>query len=195
MDPLMTRVGVAVISGRIHDGAMLGGMEVRRARVDDAVAMARVVATVAEEGSLAIEPPVDVEALQERFIETIEGEGTAVMWVVETEEHILGHAGLRETRAAGVLSLGMAILPEARGRGGGRALLQAIIGEARCLDGHKLELEVWPENTRAIALYAAAGFAVEGLKRDHYRRRDGSLRSALLMALRLDQSRAAAERT
>ena len=35
------------------------------------------------------------------------------------------------------------------------------------------------------ALYATSGFEVEGLKRDRYRRKDGSLRSALLMARRL----------
>ena len=34
----------------------------------------------------------------------------------------------------------------------------------------------------AIALYSSAGFEVEGLRRDHYRRRDGRLRSALVMA-------------
>jgi [ribosomal protein S18]-alanine N-acetyltransferase len=33
-------------------------------------------------------------------------------------------------------------------------------------------VEVWTDNGRAIALYAAAGFEVEGLRRDHYRRRD-----------------------
>jgi putative acetyltransferase len=188
----MTRAGVAVIGSRLHDGAMLGGMEVRRARVDDTLAIAGVMATVAEEGVLATESPVDIEALRERFRATIEGDGPAAMWVLETEEHILGHAGFRETRAAGVFSLGMAILPEGRDRGGGRALLGAIIEDVCWLGAHKLALEVWPENTRAIALYTRAGFAVEGLKRDHYRRRDGSLRSALLMALRLDQPRSAA---
>jgi ribosomal protein S18 acetylase RimI-like enzyme len=47
----------------------------------------------------------------------------------------------------------MAILPEARGRGGGRALLEAIIGHAVACGAHKLELEVWPDNAPAIALY------------------------------------------
>jgi putative acetyltransferase len=154
--------------------------------------MPRVMATVAEEGVLATESPVEIEALRERFRATIEGEGSAAMWVLETEEHILGHASFRETRAAGVFSLGMAILPQGRGCGGGRELLGAIIEDVCWLGWHKLEVEVWPENTRAIALYAAAGLAVEGLKRDHYRRRDGSLRSALLMALRLDKPRTTA---
>lgn len=50
---------------------------------------------------------------------------------------------------------------------------------------HKVELEVWPDNSRAISLYESAGFEVEGPRRDHYLRRDGSLRSFLLMARRI----------
>ena len=37
-----------------------------------------------------------------------------------------------------------------------------------------------------LTLYGAAGFEVEGLRRDHYRRQDGSLRSTLIMAWRAD---------
>jgi putative acetyltransferase len=79
----------------------------------------------------------------------------------------------------------MAILPQARGRGGGRALIEAIMDYAREHGAHKLDLEVWTDNTRAINLYAAMGFEVEGLRRDHYRRRDGTLRSTLIMARRI----------
>ena len=88
----------------------------------------------------------------------------------------------------------MAILPDARGRGGGRALLAAVQEHARASGAHKISLEVWTDNARAIALYAAAGFEVEGLRRDHYRRRDGSLRSTLIMAWRVNQ-RASARQT
>ena len=41
---------------------------------------------------------------------------------------------------------------------------------------------MWPDNEPAVALYSSAGFEREGLRRDHYRRRDGSLRSSVLMA-------------
>ena len=99
---------------------------------------------------------------------------------------MVGHAAAHETATSGVPSVGMAILPEARGRGGGRSLLAAILDHARASDAHKVELDVWPDNARAIALYASAGFEVEGLRRNHYRRRDGSLRSALLMSRLLD---------
>jgi RimJ/RimL family protein N-acetyltransferase len=144
--------------------------------------MARVLATVAEEGLVATEPPVDLEARAGRFREAIEGEGPAAAWVLEDGDRVVGNAGLHESGADGVLGLGMAILPEARGRGAGRALLEAMIDHARSCGAHKVELEVWPDNARAISLYASAGFEVEGVRRDHYRRRDGSLRSALLMA-------------
>ena len=64
----------------------------------------------------------------------------------------------------------MSLLAEVRGRGCGRALLQAAIDHARGAQVHKVELEVWPDNERAIALYERFGFEVEGIRRDHYRR-------------------------
>ena len=159
-------------------------MTVREASSEDAEAMARVMAAVAEEGLIATEPPVDIVARAKRFREAMEGERPAALWVLEDDGEVLGNAGAQES-VPGVLSVGMAILPEARGRGGGRALLDAILEHAQSRRAHKVELEVWPDNARAVALYASAGFEVEGLRRDHYRRRDGSLRSALLMARRL----------
>jgi RimJ/RimL family protein N-acetyltransferase len=155
---------------------------VREATVEDAEATARVFAAVAEEGLLATEPPVDVAARAERFRAAIESEDPDTLLVLEDDGEIVGHAGVHQTHAEGVLAFGMAVLPEARGHGGGRALLDAVVEYARSRGAHKVELEVWPGNARAISLYASAGFEVEGLRRDHYRRRDGSLRSALLMA-------------
>jgi RimJ/RimL family protein N-acetyltransferase len=160
-------------------------MIVRRARTEDAEAQARVIAAVAEEGLIATEPPVDLAARANRFREMTAAEDPTASWVVEDEGRIVGNGGVEESATPGVLALGMALLPEARGRGGGRALLEAMIEHARACGAHKLELEVWPDNAPAIALYASAGFEVEGARRDHYRRRDGALRSSLLMALLL----------
>ncbi len=146
--------------------------------------MALVIAEVAPEGSLGAEPPVDVDERAERFRALIEGDRPAALWVLEEGAKIVGNAAVQE-RFRGVLTLGMAILPEARGRGGGRQLVQAAVEHARAFGAHKLDLEVWTDNAKAISLYASAGFEVEGLRRDHYLRRDGRLRSTLLMALRL----------
>ena len=159
-------------------------MVVRSATVEDVEAMALIMAAVAEEGLIGTEPPVDVEARAERFRAAIETHGPGASWVLDHCGRVVGNAGVHE-RTPGVLYVGMAILPEARGRGGGRAFLATILEHARECGAHKVELEVWIDNARAIALYASAGFEVEGLRRNHYRRRDGRLRSALLMALLL----------
>jgi putative acetyltransferase len=143
---------------------------------------ALVTAAVAPEGFLGAQPPVDLDQRTDHFRELIDQDA---LWVLEHEGKIVGYAGAPET-VPGVLSIGMAILPEARGQGGGRALLATIQNHARATDAHKISLEVWTDNARAIALYAAAGFEVEGLRRDHYRRRDGSLRSTLIMAWRVN---------
>jgi putative acetyltransferase len=156
-------------------------MRVRPAQLDDAEAIARNIAEVAPEGFLGAEAPVDVRARAEREREVI---ATGASWVLEDGDAVVGHLDLH-TRVTGVLSVGMSILPAARGRGGGRALLQVAIEYAERTGAHKLDLEVWLDNARAIAFYAASGFEVEGLRRDHYLRRDGRLRSSLIMARRL----------
>jgi RimJ/RimL family protein N-acetyltransferase len=159
-------------------------MLVRPATLDDIDGYVAVLASVAEEGRwIGTEAPVDRAASADRMRARI-GEGGLLFVLVEDGRHV-GNGFLRDTGAAGVMALGMAIVADARGRGGGHALLEALIARAREAGCHKLELEVWPDNERAIALYEKHGFEVEGLRRDHYRRRDGSLRSTLLMALLL----------
>ena len=57
----------------------------------------------------------------------------------------------------------LAVLPEARGRGLGRALLAAAETRARARGCCKLTLEVLEENRRARALYASFGLADVGV--------------------------------
>jgi RimJ/RimL family protein N-acetyltransferase len=169
---------------RVDLAAFPMGMVVREATVDDIPEIVGTIVAVAPEGMLGVEPPVDVEARSERHRKTLQEPGMGGAWVLEEDGRQLGHLFLLEAHR-GVLSVGMALVPEARGRGGGRMLIERAIAHARTAGAHKLELEVWPDNGRAIALYARSGFEIEGLKRDHYRRKDGSLRSALVMGLRL----------
>ncbi len=161
-------------------------MHVRRARLEDADAFAAIVAAVAEEGRwILTEAPVDVPAFADRVRMTILA-GEDSLWMAVRDGQVVGGLGLHATRAPGVLTLGMNLRADARGQGGGRALLDAALAHARAAhDVHKVELEVFPENGRAIGLYASAGFAVEGVRRDHYLRRDGTRRSAVIMALLL----------
>ena len=156
-------------------------MRIRRAVENDTEAMAAIVAVVAEEGYLGSEPPVDVAARADRFRVLMNSERRDALWVLEHDGEPVGYACVEE-RTDGVLHLAMAILPDARGQGGGRALLRAVVEYARECRAHKIDLEVWVDNGRAIALYASEGYVVEGMRRLHYRRRDGELRSVLIMA-------------
>lgn len=158
-------------------------MEVRRARLEDAEGFAAVVAAVADERRwIVTEPPVDVAAFADRVRMTILA-GEDALWVLRRDGEVVGGLGLHTTNARGVMTLGMSILAEARGHGGGRALLEAALDHAHGEDHlHKIELEVFPDNGRAIALYTSAGFGVEGVRREHYLRQDGTRRSSLLMA-------------
>jgi putative acetyltransferase len=162
-------------------------MRVRRFVAEDADACAAVFATVAEEGRwILTEPPVDVAEFSLRM-----RTNPGPMWVLEDDGgRIIGHLGLHAVpRAPGVMSLGMNVVSQSRGRGGGRALMEAALEYARTSpEIHKVELEVYPENARAVALYARSGFAFEGLRRQHYLRRDGSRRDILLMALIVGES-------
>ena len=101
----------------------------------------------------------------------------AFLFVLEHGGAIVGSLGMQPTQAEGVFSLGMWVLPEWRGQGGGRSLMEAAL-DARPATVHKVELEVFPDNEAAIGLYRSMEFEEEGLRRDHYRREDGSLRSA-----------------
>jgi len=157
-------------------------MRVRRATAADAEAFVGVLAIVAEEKRwIGTEPGFDVGERTERVRASIEAD--EARWVLEDDDgQVIGNLALHPTRARGVLSLGMAIVAPARGRGGGRMMMDTALRHLAGTDAHKVELEVWPDNGRAISLYASYGFEVEGLRRDHYRRSDGTLRSSLIMA-------------
>jgi ribosomal-protein-alanine N-acetyltransferase len=66
----------------------------------------------------------------------------------------------------------LAVRPAARGRGLGRALLQAAIDKARSLGADTMFLEVGADNPQALALYAGLGFAKVGARKAYYDGRD-----------------------
>jgi ribosomal-protein-alanine N-acetyltransferase len=64
--------------------------------------------------------------------------------------------------------LTLAVAPQARGRGLGRALLQAVISRAAEQGAASLFLEVGADNPAALALYAGLGFTRVGMRKAYY---------------------------
>jgi ribosomal protein S18 acetylase RimI-like enzyme len=63
---------------------------------------------------------------------------------------------------------GLAVDPTVQRRGVGRTLLVAAIDEARRRGARRLTLHVLGSNPGALALYAACGFVVEGVRRGEF---------------------------
>ncbi|OZI23089.1 hypothetical protein CAL26_06300 [Bordetella genomosp. 9] len=77
--------------------------------------------------------------------------------------------------------LGMGVRPDWRGRGIGKALLNAALGAAAAMELHRIELEVYAANAAARALYRSCGFVEEGVKRKA-RYLDGHHEDIVIMA-------------
>ena len=130
-----------------------------------------------------LQPPfVSVDARQKRHAET--GPNDAGL-VAVIQDRIVGSIGLhrdRPHRRSHVASLGMAVHDAYAGRGVGRALLAAVVDLAeKWWNIRRLELNVYVDNHRAIALYERFGFEREGVHRA-YAWRDGAYVDSLSMA-------------
>ncbi len=68
--------------------------------------------------------------------------------------------------------LTLAVRPEARGQGLGRALLEAAAIHAASLGAENIFLEVGADNPAALALYAGLGFARMGQRKGYYDGKD-----------------------
>lgn len=153
---------------------------VRPASAGDARAMAELFAAVAEErDGIATEPPVEIGERAAQFARTAAGTVVAVadgrvvgMLHVDVSRHGFGEFGMLVDRGW-------------RGCGVGSALLQATVEWARGHGLHKLCLEVFAQNSAAIALYRKYGFMEEGRRMKQYRRASGELWDSIVMGLLL----------
>jgi RimJ/RimL family protein N-acetyltransferase len=111
--------------------------------------------------------PIEVFA---RRLRAEEGAPDNVILGAFDGEQLVGSIGLwrddgaKDRHKAAIISMYTA--PEVRGRGIGKALLQAAIARARAADGiEQLLLAVTAHNTPARNLYAALGFESYGVER------------------------------
>ncbi|MDQ6830046.1 MAG: GNAT family N-acetyltransferase [Gemmatimonadota bacterium] len=119
------------------------------------------------------------------FVEGMLAGAGVQMLVVDAEDTVVGFCDVvRDTRAGFTHrgTLGMGLLPHARGRGLGKRLMAETIAAARAAGIERIELEVFASNVRARALYDSLGFVTEGLKR-RSRKLDGVYDDDIFMAL------------
>ena len=91
--------------------------------------------------------------------------------VAEVEGELAGFAKLgaysgREVYG-GIAEHGVYVAPRARRRGAGRALLEALAGEAERAGFYKLTSRIFSSNTASIRLHEASGFTIVGVQRHH----------------------------
>lgn len=109
---------------------------------------------------------------------------THTNFVAVIQGKVIGTLGLSQLdgRRSHAATIGMAVHDAYAGRGAGTALMAAAVEQAdRWLNIKRLELFVYDDNARAIALYERFGFEREGIYRA-YAWRDGAYVDSIAMA-------------
>lgn len=155
---------------------------VRRAEPDDCDAFARVFSDASVYSGTLQVPMPSRESWRKRLAEPVEGDHILVA-VVGSE--VVGNAGLhafRHARRAHAMNLGLTVREDFQGKGVGSALMTALTELADgWLNVTRLELTVFTDNERAIALYKRFGFVIEGTHRG-YALRAGKYADVYFMA-------------
>lgn len=102
-------------------------------------------------------PQFDADHLPDHRFVALDGAGTVLGWVAATP--VSGRCVY-----AGVVEHSVYVDAAARGRGVGRALLDALLTSARTSGIWTVQAGVFPENTPSLALHAATGFRVVGTR-------------------------------
>lgn len=106
---------------------------------------------------------------------------------VDADDRVLGWVTVSptSTRAvyAGVFEHSVYVDRDARGRGVGRRLLDALIASTEAAGAWTIQSGVFPENTASLALHARAGFRVVGV-RERIARQHGRWRDVVLLERR-----------
>jgi putative acetyltransferase len=125
-------------------------------------------------------PFTSLDARQQRY--AAHAGSTRLVAVIDGKAIGMIFLAREENRRSHVGSIGMAVHDAYAGRGVGTALVAAVVDMAdNWLNLKRVELSVYADNARAIALYERFGFEREGLLRA-FAWRNGAYADALTMA-------------
>ena len=160
-------------------------LTLRRAHPDDAAAVAAWMADPAVFAQLLQMPHPSAEFWRERLAANKAGGGELALVAVQCGQPV-GMASLHEPRAVWrrrhAMGLGISVARGAHGQGVGSALMRELLHYAdHWANLMRVELTVFADNARAIALYRRFGFREEG-RMQAYAWRDGAYADCLSMA-------------
>ncbi|CAN5774317.1 GNAT family N-acetyltransferase [soil metagenome] len=116
--------------------------------------------------------------------------------LVAVEGSVVGWAALSPTSGracyAGVIEHSVYTAEHARGRGIGRALMEALLATANAGGIWTIQTSIFPENTASVALHEQLGFRVVG-RRERIAQLHGVWRDTIFLELRLADSAPADE--
>lgn len=141
---------------------------IRTAQPDDAEVLLAYIQPVAEETQFFVLQPDEFPSTDDErtWIQDHLDHPGKILLLAEAEGRIIGNVSFEagpHRRIAHRGNLGIAVVKEWRGRGVGRALLQAFLEWAESSSViEKVCLDVFATNSAAIGLYRKLGFAEEG---------------------------------
>lgn len=162
--PAMRRPAAACESLEVPDYSL------RRADLDDVgalVALSVAIQGLHHQHQPTVFLPADPEASEAGLRKWL-GEDGELCWLAERGGRALGYLTAREARQAGdrlvrelrAFHVSQVVVdPEFRGRGVGRALMEAALAHAREEGFETAQLNVWAFNATAAAFFASFGFA------------------------------------
>lgn len=141
-------------------------VHIRRVGPDDAAAMTAIMSSEPVVWGTLQVPLQPIEAWRSRL--AANDPSLAVIFGAEVAGRLAANLGLHRTRnarRAHVLHVGMSVHEDYQGMGLGTRLMRAAIDHADADAAKRVELTVYTDNTRALALYTRHGFAREGTRR------------------------------
>jgi phosphinothricin acetyltransferase len=153
---------------------------IRASRAGDAETICRIYnAALAERKSTFETEPRSAEDFADRI-----GDARFPLVVAETRRGVIGWAALARYSDrpcyAGIGECSVYVAAEARGRGVGTSLTEALVGAAQGSQFHKMIGKLFTDNAASIRLIERCGFSSVGLHRRHGQL-DGTWRDVLLV--------------
>jgi len=121
---------------------------------------------------------------QELWYERQLADRSTLVLIANVSEGPVGYGQIKHIDYANrSVELGFHIAPEHQGKGRGTALVKKLVEFASTtLNMHRLYLQVFASNAKAIHVYEKCGFVQEGIQRDKVLK-DGRFRDVMMMSI------------